>query len=300
MQFSGHETFPLRQLWLRKAYDAVSGDDTPVSKSTFADEDSIVRFGVGKNMVTAIRFWATACKIIEEKEGGFGPTGLANFLFDPSSGVDPFCEKPATTWLMHWFLASTPEKTTTWYVLFNHVVQQTFDREHVVKLISNLAADRELKVSAATLKRDVECCVRSYVPKAGGESLEEMSEPLLGELGLIQQNAKGSFEFRRGLKRSLPDGVFAFALLDYWQRLEHSGSVMAFDRVAHDYGSPGRVFKLDESSVAERLTALEPLSNGLIQWTEQAGIRQVTRLGRALEDIEGTKLKLLRAAYAKR
>ncbi|WP_221035896.1 DUF4007 family protein [Pseudomonas savastanoi] len=23
-QFSGHETFPLRQLWLRKAYDAVA------------------------------------------------------------------------------------------------------------------------------------------------------------------------------------------------------------------------------------------------------------------------------------
>ncbi|POS07314.1 DUF4007 domain-containing protein [Burkholderia gladioli] len=300
MQFSGHETFPLRQLWLRKAYDAVSADGAPVSKSTFADEDSIVRFGVGKNMVTAIRFWAIACKIIEEQEGGFGPTGLANFLFDPSSGADPFCEKPATTWLMHWFLASTPEKTTTWYVLFNHVVQQTFDREHVVKLIAGLAADRELKVSAATLKRDVECCIRSYVPKVGGESLEEMSEPLLGELGLIQQNAKGSFEFRRGLKRSLPDGVFAFALLDYWQRLEHSGSVMAFDRVAHDYGSPGRVFKLDENSVAERLTALEPLSNGQIQWTEQAGIRQVTRLGRALDDIEGTKLNLLRAAYAKR
>jgi hypothetical protein len=299
-QFSGHETFPLRQLWLRKAYDAVSSEDAPASKSIFADDDAIVRFGVGKNMVSAIRFWATACKVIEEKEGGYVPTSLAEFLFDPTTGVDSFCEKPATTWLMHWFLASTPEKTTTWYVLFNHVVQQSFDREHVAKLISGLVAERDLRISAATLKRDVECCIRSYVPRVGGESFEEMSEPLLGELGLVQQNAKGSFEFRRGLKRSLPDGVFAFALLDYWQRLEHSGSVMAFDRVAHDYGSPGRVFKLDENAVADRLTALEQLSHGEIQWTEQAGIRQVTRLASALEDIEGAKRKLLRAAYAKR
>jgi hypothetical protein len=200
---------------------------------------------------------------------------------------------------MHWFLASTPEKTTTWYYIFNHVVHQTFDRDSVVSSLSGLIAEHGLRISIATLKRDVECCVRSYVPRAGGDSPEEMSEPLLGELGLIQQNAKGSFEFRRGAKRSLPDGVFAFALLDYWQRFEHAGSVMGFDRVAHDYGSPGRVFKLDENAVADRLMALEQLSKGQIQWTEQAGIRQVTRTGGALNDIQHAKETLLKAAYGK-
>ena len=137
-------------------------------------------------------------------------------------------------------------------------------------------------------------------PRLVTDSPEEMSEPLLGELGLIQQNVKGGFEFRRGAKRSLPSGVFAFALLDYWNRLEHAGSVMAFDRVAHDYGSPGRVFKLDETAVADRLIALEELTHGQIQWTEQAGIRQVTRKGAALDDIKQTMERVLKAAYAKR
>jgi hypothetical protein len=201
---------------------------------------------------------------------------------------------------MHWFLASTPDKTSTWYYVFNKIVQQNFDRDTVVEGIKNMALDNGQKISLATLKRDVDCCIRSYVPKAGGDSPEEMSEPLLGELGLIQQNAKGSFEFRRGAKRSLADGVFAFALLDYWHRLEHAGSVMAFDRVAHDYGSPGRVFKLDENTVADRLTALERLTEGKIQWTEQAGIRQVTRTGEALNNIQATKMKLLKAVYGKK
>ena len=155
------------------------------------------------------------------------------------------------------------------------------------------------RISTATLKRDVECCIRSYVPRLGSESPEEMSEPLLGELGLIQQNAKGTFEFRRGPKRSLPDGIFAYALLEYWKR-QAAGSVMAFDRVAHDYGSPGRVFKLDEGAVADRLMALEALTDGDIQWTEQAGIRQVTRKGRALTNIDDTMTKVLRAAYGRR
>jgi hypothetical protein len=201
---------------------------------------------------------------------------------------------------MHWFLASTPDKTSTWYYVFNKIVQQNFDRDSVVDGIKNMALDNGQKISAATLKRDVDGCIRSYVPKAGGDSPEEMSEPLLGELGLIQQNSKGSFEFRRGAKRSLADGVFAFALLDYWQRLEHAGSVMAFDRVAHDYGSPGRVFKLDENTVADRLTALERLTEGKIQWTEQAGIRQVTRTGEALNNTQATKMKLLKAVYGKK
>jgi hypothetical protein len=298
-QFSGHETFPLRQLWLRKAYEAVAREREKSAKAVFSDEAAIAEFGVGKNMVASMRFWATACHVIKDADGGYAPTDLGNLLFALDSGLDPFCEKPATTWLMHWILASTPDRTTTWYYVFNYVVQQVFDREAVVNDLSGLISEHNLRISLATLKRDVECCIRSYVPRAGGDSPEEMSEPLLGELGLIQQNSRGAFEFRRGAKRSLPDGVFAYALLDYWQRLEHQGAVMAFDRVAHDYGSPGRVFKLDEDTVAERLIALETLSNGEIVWTEQAGIRQVTRTGGALEDIQQKKIDLLKAAYGK-
>lgn len=296
-QFSGHETFPLRQLWLRKAYDAVNGSWDVAQRSVFAGEDAIVRFGVGKNMAMSIRFWATACNIIDETKEGYVPSELGHFLFSSERGHDLYCEHPATTWLMHWQVASTPEKTTTWWYVFNHVIQQVFDRDHLVKSLSGFITDYKLRISLATLKRDVECCIRSYVPRLGGDSPEEMSEPLLGELGLIQQNAKGTFEFRRGAKKSLPDGVFAYALLDYWSRMPHAGSVMDFDRVAHDFGSPGRVFKLDENAVADRLIALETLSKGNLQWVEQAGIRQVVRKGLALNNLHDYKLKMLEAAY---
>jgi len=297
-QFSGHETFPLRQLWLRKAYDAVAKTQGPAHRAVFAGEDAIVRFGVGKNMAMAIRFWATSCGVIEESKEGYEPTDLGHYLFSADEGRDQYCERPGTTWLMHWQLASTPEKTTTWWYLFNHVVQQVFDREQLVQSLAGFITEYKLRISLATLKRDVECCIRSYVPRIGGGSPEEMSEPLLGELGIIQQNAKGTFEFRRGAKKSLPDGVFAYALLDYWSRLPHAGSVMDFDRVAHDFGSPGRVFKLDENAVADRLIALETLSKGNLQWVEQAGIRQVTRKGPALSSLQDYKLKMLGAAYA--
>src|SRR6056297_302689 len=68
-QFSGHETFPLRYGWLKKAYDAVAeraGD--PDSRAVFTREDAIARFGVGKNMVSSMRHWASCCGIITEGE----------------------------------------------------------------------------------------------------------------------------------------------------------------------------------------------------------------------------------------
>ena len=46
-QFSGHETFPLRQLWLRKAFDAVAGAK-PARRSLFTDPAAIITFGSEK------------------------------------------------------------------------------------------------------------------------------------------------------------------------------------------------------------------------------------------------------------
>lgn len=85
--FSGHETFPLRQMWLKKAFDAVSCE----KKGAFSSEDAIVTFGVGKNMVGSIRHWALACGIIESKSGGHIATDLGKKLF-ADEGLDPYCE----------------------------------------------------------------------------------------------------------------------------------------------------------------------------------------------------------------
>src|SRR5699024_6511137 len=65
-QFSGHETFPMRYGWLKKAYDAVSqATEEDKVGSVFNSPNAIAQFGVGKNMVSSIRHWATQCNVIE-------------------------------------------------------------------------------------------------------------------------------------------------------------------------------------------------------------------------------------------
>ena len=279
LQFSGHETFPLRQLWLRKAFFAVAGRED--RSTVFSDEAAVGQFGVGKNMVAAIRHWALATNVLVEGAGGsLEPGEIGNFLFG-DNGLDQYLERPATCWLVHWQLAGRAQRSTSWYWLFNHVTHQTFDRDTVVAGLSELAADKRVRASATTLKRDVEVCLRCYLTRRDGREADDAAEPLLAELGLITEGPAGLFHFRRGAQPSLPDAVFAFALAEFWDcwetKTKSTQNTLSFEAIAHDYGSPGRVFKLDEAAVADRLLNLEALTHGALRWSDSAGLRQVSR-----------------------
>jgi hypothetical protein len=291
--FSGHETFPLRQMWLKKAYDQ-SVDGGFVPKSTFLDENAIASFGVGKNMVASIRHWAVACGVMREAEGGFLVGKLASEILQ-DGGLDPYAESPSTAWLAHWQLAGRCYRSTTWHWLFNHVTSPTFTRQELEEPLGLYARalDPKHRLSASTISRDLETCLRSYAPRSAGGSPEDFAEPLLGELGLLQEVHKGQYAFRRGPKASLHTGIFAYALVDFWDRAAEGQSSLAFETVAYAEGSPGRVFKLDEESIAQRLIALSDFTGRKLEWTDSAGLRQVHRKPMTREDIKN----MIRQAY---
>lgn len=304
IQFSGHETFPLRQLWLRKAYVAVARaagpDKAPVSpKDVFAPEIGIREFGVGKNMVAAIRHWALACDVLDQTDNGLLKPGAVGNVLLGYHGLDPYFERPATAWLMHWLLAGRAKRSTTWWWMFNRVTAQVFDADSVAEALYAATEQHGERVSRITLKRDVEVCLRCYLPRRDSRAVDDAAEPLLADLGLLSELHTGSFQFRRGPQASLPDGIFAYALLEYWEaRDSATGSqqaTLSFETIAHEYGAPGRVFKLDERSVGERLTSLEEISHGQLAWSDTAGIRQISR---KLRDPK-LKQQLLRHAYGK-
>ncbi len=297
VHFSGHETFPLRQMWLKKAFDqAVEGGRVP--KAAFADENAIASFGVGKNMVASIRHWAMACDVL--RDSGDDPQSFeispiaSEILRD--GGLDPYAENPSTAWHAHWWLAGKGNRATTWRWLFNHVTAPTFTRQELEAPLEDFARklDPKRRLSTSTLSRDLETCLRSYAPRFAGGSPEDFAEPLLGELGLLQEVHKGQYAFRRGPKATLHDGLFAYALLDYWDSSAEGLSSMAFEAIAYGEGSPGRVFKLDEDSVAERLMGLADLTDGFLAWTDTAGLRQVHK---KTGDSTEMRREMIRRAY---
>lgn len=300
-QFSGHETFPLRYGWLKKVFDAVAGTEGEAeNKSVFLGDDAIARFGVGKNMVASMRYWATAAGVIEDAPtpNRLDVTPLGRKIFG-EFGLDAYMENPATSWLVHWRLCGQPDRTT-WYWTFSHFPALTFDREHIVKGLMTLAGDRDwARVSGATVKRDVECFVRTYAarPSVGKVSHEDALECPLTELGLIRAiGRKDGFRLVRGAKSSLGDGVFAYALIDFWLRFSKANT-LSFEAVAHEPGSPGRVFLLDENDLVDRLYDIDEVTNGAIRWSETAGLKQLIRQS---ELDENEALNLIDLDYHKR
>lgn len=289
VQFAGHETFPLRLLWLKKAYDAVKSG---APSGTFQEHDAIARFGVGRNMAVSMRHWGLASGFLEENDRQVAPTPLGRLLL-ADDGLDPYLERAATVWLCHWHVAATPEVTTTTFHAFNALTAIEFDPATLIDDLLEIVTAKGWRATRGTLKRDVEVFLRSYVRK--GDSLnEDAAEPLLAELGLVREARLGGwYEFVRGPKPSLPDGVFAYGLADFWRR-QGGASTLAAEQICYAPGSPGRVFKLDEDSVITRLMHLSELTDNAWQWTDTAGLRQVQKRR------EVDPLELVAAAYPTR
>jgi hypothetical protein len=276
--FSGHETFTLRQMWLKKVFDQKT-EANRIKKSVFTDDESIARFGVGKNMVASMRHWALATNLISEgRSDDYELSPIAQKIFS-NDGFDPYSENPTTAWFVHWQLAGLGNRSTTWFWLFNKVTAPNFTKTDLEKPLADFAAKFEGKrgISGSTLTRDIDTCIRSYAPRSGAGSPEDFAEPMLGELGLISEEPKATFAFRRGPKPTLSNGMFIYALIDYWEALDSAANSMAFESIVYGEGSPGRVFKLDEESVAERLFSLDDFTGGTFSWTDTAGLRQVIR-----------------------
>ncbi len=285
-QFSGHETFPLRYGWLKKAYDAVratekSPETKSDNKSVFLGDDAIASFGVGKNMVGSMRHWASAAGIIADGNGpnAICTTDIGRKIFG-GHGLDPYMEHSATLWLIHWHLAGRPDRTT-WYWAFNYYPSLMFERHHLVKGLEKLATQFNWsRVAASTLKRDVECFVRTYAAYSSdeqGDHEDSLESPLI-ELGLIKAVGKrDGFRFARGPKPTLGDGVFTYALIDFWAQQQSKASVISFEALAYEPGSPGRVFLLEENDLADRLMAIDDITNGAFRWSETSGLKQIIR-----------------------
>lgn len=280
-QFSGHETFPLRYGWLRKVYDRVAETQHETNNRVACwDDDAIARFGVGKNMVRSMRHWAKAAGIIDEAPNGATHTTLLGDLLFGKHGFDPYLEYPTSLWLIHWQLAAISTKTT-WFWAFNHCPAITFDRDHLVKGIQKIVEERAWqRASETTVKSDVACFLHTYVARrpSGTTGYDDALESPLTELGLIKATGKkDGFRFARGPKSTLGNGVFAYAVADFWSRYSGASTTLSFEAVAQAPGSPGRVFVFDENDIAVRLARLEEATDGALSWSESAGLKQVVR-----------------------
>lgn len=277
--FSGHGTFPLRYGWLKKVFDAcidIEISKGNISKDLFNNEESISILGVGKNMVSSMRHWALYTDLLEiDDKKNLSITQNSKKIFD-TNGLDPWLENYATLWLIHWKLTTNP-KLFTYYYFFNNYNTNIFDKDILTSSINEELKELDFDVSPSTLKRDIECFLNMYASKPSKEySNEETIESPLTELGLIEHlSRRDLYQLKKGAKYTLSVETFIFALLMFWKEYSPNSSTLSLEAICYEEKSPGRIFMIDENTIGEYIQNLSSKTDGLLEWSETSGLKQI-------------------------
>lgn len=257
--FSGHESFPCKTLWLKKGYDFIDG------KNNFNAADSVVKLGVGKNMVASIRYWLKTFGLV--KEGSL--TEVARFVFADNSGMDPYIEDLGTIWLLHYLLISSRE-ATLYNLLFTRFQRErrVFERQHIISFVKRYMAEKgKLKTyNENTVKKDVAVLLQNYVQPMKAQAMEDYST-LLIDLDLIMTTDGKQYMFNQEGKRQLPPDILMYAILEE----KKSDKSVDYDTLQNI----GLMFCLNDMELIAALSFLQERYPDVIRYSDTAGLRQV-------------------------
>jgi len=285
-KFTGHDTFPLRYGWLYKAVNHLnSGGKLQTSKEE-ETQQAIIKLGVGKNMVNAIRYWAESAGLLASKRQQstieYFTSETGNYLFSDNTGKDPYLEHLGSIWLVHFWLCFNDEEMTSYRYFFNIFNGEYFEKQvllaHMSDDLSKLTSS-DTALNDSTIQKDIDTFLSSYSKKHVSKlSNEEQFNSPLTELSLIQESGKNYYLSELNSKQDLPIEIFIYALLKFIQKESELSKVskVNFKSLLLDSLSPGRIFRLSEQGLGEKLDEAQNYSNGSISWVDSMGLRQVS------------------------
>ena len=204
--FSGHETFRCKTHWLKRGYDFICNE------GNFNDEDAVVRLGVGKNMVSSIKYWMKSFGFLDINNR---PTKMAEFLLNDDDGKDPFFEDMGTLWLLHFILVNEDHATLYRKIFIDfHRQRNEITKAKLQNFIKSTCFDGlDAKYyNDLTVKKDIDVLLHNYCG-AGKDNIEEQNTLLL-PLNLITKAAeKDTWFFNYINQNGVPAEIFLFAII---------------------------------------------------------------------------------------
>ena len=261
--FSGHESFFCKSLWLKKGHDA------SINGMNFNSPDAVAQLGVGKNMVSSIRFWMRSFGLLNEK----GLTKFSHYIFDDNTGKDPYVEDIGTNWLLHYQIVK--EGIASIY----HLAFLDFKREKkefgceqlqaFIKRKCNVPEQKNV-YNENTVKKDIGVLLQNYCLPRKPQSNEDFSS-LLIDLDLIRQSSEGKgYYFNVDGKRKVTKEIFLYGLLKL--KAQEGDNTIAFDTIQENVGL---VFCMQDFETIEMLKELSSEYSQYFTYSDVAGIKQV-------------------------
>lgn len=270
LNFSGHESFQCRELWLKKGYDFLAQGE----KGDFRSPTAVIDLGVGKNMVSAISYWMTAFNLLDQKKNF---TEFADYIFG-KEGKDPYLEDSATLWLLHYQLTKT-NHASIYSLFFNEFRKERpeFTRRQLLNYLLRKCDENKTVVSETSITKDVGVFLNTYLkPDKFQNKLNELLSGLLVDLDLIERVDKidkdqSSWYWVINKDRDeIPIEVILFCLLDN----PDYGDSVSMHTLFTEADSIGSIFAMSTNGVVKKIKELSERHDGLI-YTDDAGIKEL-------------------------
>lgn len=263
LTFTGHETFHCRTFWLKKGVDFLE------DKGDFGAEDSVLKLGVGKNMVASIHFWLKAFGVKNE-EGDISELG--NSMLS-RGGWDEFLENPGSLWIWQYHLVSLG-KASIYQLFFKEFRKlQRRNQFQKIQLEKFLFRKAEGKISPKTLESDVKVFIKMYlVEDKSGKGIEDDLASMFVELNLISEvpnsGKEKTYQLRVDTKKEIPPHVFLYCILDSFPERESISVEEIIDSV-------GDALACTNDGVERHIGILCDLFPSQITFKEDAGRKEV-------------------------
>ena len=264
--FSGHDSFQCRQLWLKKGFDYVQ------EGKNFNDEDAVVQLGVGKNMVSSIRFWLKAFNIIDNKDI---PTEFGKRLFDDETGYDPFLEDEASLWLLHYQLVKNGF-ASIYSIIFNEFRKEKlfFNKETFGNYVKRIGeSNPDLNFNENTVAKEFIVFANIYKSDPESKDVEDSFSGILSEIELLKTTGKGKdeqFFIENSERDNLPETIILYSILDN----PNYGNSISLNSLEFDLNSPGSIFAINRSGLMNKISDIVNEFKD-ITFTDQAGIKEL-------------------------
>ena len=272
--FGRARTFPLRLGWLPKAARAVG-----VNPKIFTEDAALAEFGVGKNMVAAIRYWTEAAGVLRFTGQEAALTEFGERIFG-EDGLDPFLEDESTLWLLHWKMTSTPNQFAAGFWFFNRFHKPEFDEKEVGVAIAEDMNAGGGGPSAELMRRDINMLLRMYARRGGKEGhAEENLDTPFPALGLLfYDSGEKLYQCEPDSRPGLSPAVLGFAVAELFAAIE-SPDLPVYEPSGADNPRPdlGSVFRLTRDDLLEKLNDAANVLPDVFALREVAGAWQLFR-----------------------